>query len=212
MSEASLRKQRSVNVLMARGIPVLDSLPEIETAAEVTIRSGPEIVRRAMCLFAVSNAAIKNDLSLGQAYVRKHNLSAALSPDETDFLSGQSVSEADAIIFGWRVEAAIPLMWAFGVYPELWFPDDEVNVLDVFDYWLGFNHPDISRIGHRDPSEILDQADLIYRLHWAVRQARLDQTDPAAGLHPSVVAERHHALNWLISYEGDDWDDVQTDT
>ena len=27
-----------------------------------------------------------------------------------------------------------------------------------------------------------------------------------------VVIERHHALNWLIGYENQQWDDVSTDT
>lgn len=212
MTEAEDRKQRSIKRLTAEDIPVTPDLPEIETVADITIRSGPEIVRRAMCLATVANAAIKNDLSVARAYVRKHALGDALSPLEQAFLEGDAISEADAIGFGWRIEAAVPLMWAFGLYPTLWWPDDEVNVADVIDYWIAFNHPDLTRIGHRSAGEILDEADLIYRVHAAVRQAKAEGKDPPSGLHARVVAERHHALNWLITYENDEWDDVQTDT
>jgi hypothetical protein len=31
-------------------------------------------------------------------------------------------------------------------------------------------------------------------------------------LHPSIVYERHYALNWLIQYLDQDWDNVQTNT
>jgi hypothetical protein len=58
---------------------------------------------------------------------------------------------------------------------------------------------------------VLDETDMIYRLHWAVRQAQLDGGVPPASLNPGVVTERHHALNWLTRYE-DQWDDVTTDT
>ncbi|MDC7675857.1 DUF4272 domain-containing protein [Asticcacaulis machinosus] len=212
MSESEIRKQKSIAFLKSKGVPVLGTLPEIEEAADVKIRSGAEIVRRAMCLATVANAAIKNDVSVARAYVRKHDLAEHLSPKEQAFLEADEIAENAAIQFSWRIEAAIPLMWAIGVYPELWFPDDEVDVSDVIDYWIGFNHPDITRIGHRDVHEILDEADLIYRLHWAVRQAGLEGAEPPANLHPSVVRERHQALNWLINYEDGDWDDVGTDT
>lgn len=212
MLEAETRKQKSIAFLKSKGVPVLDTLPEIEEAADVKIRSGAEIVRRAMCLVTVANAAIKNDISVARAYVKKHDLAEHLSPEEQAFLEADEITAAAAIQFSWRIEAAIPLMWAIGVYPELWFPDDEVDVSDVIDYWIGFNHPDITRIGHRDVHEILDEADLIYRLHWAVRQAKIDCVEPPANLHAGVVRERHQALNWLICYEDDDWDDVGTDT
>ena len=60
---------------------------------------------------------------------------------------------------------------------------------------------------------MLDQADLIYRLHWCVVDARLrNQPEPPADLQPGVVYERHYALNWLRGYHNADWDDVSTDT
>ena len=70
----------------------------------------------------------------------------------------------------------------------------------------------ISSAKLRTPSEILDQADLIYRYHWAVVDARVNGKEPPAKLDPSVVMERHYALNWLIGYMNQEWDDVSTDT
>ena len=54
-------------------------------------------------------------------------------------------------------------------------------------------------------------ADLYYRLHWAAIELRIkgkasDQVDEG------IIRERHRALNWLIRYLNQEWDDVTTDT
>jgi hypothetical protein len=64
----------------------------------------------------------------------------------------------------------------------------------------------------RPLSEILDEADLIYRYSWAVVDARVNGQPPPANLNQGVVYERHYALNWLIGYMDQDWDEVTTDT
>ena len=64
----------------------------------------------------------------------------------------------------------------------------------------------------RPIADILDQADLIYRYHWAVRDARIKGRQAPAALDHDVTEERHYALNWLIGYHAQAWDDVSTDT
>jgi len=64
----------------------------------------------------------------------------------------------------------------------------------------------------RSFSQVLDEADLIYRYDWAVVDARVNGKSAPAGLDPGVVQERHQALNWLIGYMDQHWDDVSTDT
>lgn len=64
----------------------------------------------------------------------------------------------------------------------------------------------------RPIADILDQADLIYRYHWAVRNALTRGQQVPAALDPGVTEERHHALNWLIGYGKQAWDNVTTNT
>jgi hypothetical protein len=71
---------------------------------------------------------------------------------------------------------------------------------------------DLTKNGLHSANNILNEVDLIYRYHWAVRQASLDGEFAPGGLDVGVVQERHHALNWLICYCDADWDDVGTDT
>lgn len=64
----------------------------------------------------------------------------------------------------------------------------------------------------RPLNEILDPADLIYRYHWAVVDAIINGKAAPAGLDSGVVMERHYALNWLIGYMDQSWDNISTDT
>ncbi len=64
----------------------------------------------------------------------------------------------------------------------------------------------------RTKEEILDQADLILRLNWACVNARIKNVPPPGGLNASVVYERHYALNWLIHFQNQEWDNVTTST
>ena len=65
----------------------------------------------------------------------------------------------------------------------------------------------------RSRKELLDQADLIYRLHWACVDARVMGMPAPGGLEEGVVMERHRALFWLAGC--DDmclWDEVDLST
>ena len=61
-------------------------------------------------------------------------------------------------------------------------------------------------------SEVLDQADLIYRYRWALVDARINGREPPAGLNPSVALEWQWALNWLIRHTQEEWDYIGLDT
>ncbi len=60
----------------------------------------------------------------------------------------------------------------------------------------------------RPQAEFLDASHPIYSQHWAMRQAELDGEPPRPD--PGVVLQRHHALNWLIGYMDQAWDDIST--
>ena len=63
----------------------------------------------------------------------------------------------------------------------------------------------------RDTEDILNETDLIYRIHWSTRDASLKGKPSPVGLSEDIVMERHFAFNWLTMY-ADDWDDIATDT
>ncbi|MEY2943079.1 MAG: hypothetical protein RLY97_1093, partial [Pseudomonadota bacterium] len=40
----------------------------------------------------------------------------------------------------------------------------------------------------------------------------LHNHSPEERVSLGIIQERHHAINWIIGYDGLDWDEVTTDT
>ena len=114
----------------------------------------------------------------------------------------------------WRYEAYWVMLWALGYVNVLSPPRTicDVKKASAILYKLRKEDAFYKQAKLRSQTEILNAADLIYRYHWAVRQARLDGKKAPAKLMPDVVMERHKALNWLIGYSNQSWDEVTTDT
>jgi hypothetical protein len=102
------------------------------------------------------------------------------------------------------------------LFGEMPLPTQETDNGQIVSKYPNFEEPPwafIQKLQMRNKSEVLDASDLIYRLHWATRNAELTgKPSSKAGLHSGVVQEWHHSINWVTSYEGLDWDDVTTDT
>jgi len=145
--------------------------------------------------------------------VTKYNLEKHFSPKELAFIRNPSPSKPDRTQFTWRYEAAWVLLWSLGYVEKL---DKPAAICDV-QRAVGFIvDRSVSQFfldaKLRSQAEILDQADLIYRYHWAVVDARIKNQTIPAGLDPGVTMERHYALNWLVGYMDQEWDDITTDT
>jgi len=212
-AEAAERKLRSEAILRAEGVPFFAQLPVIDTAAEALKRSKEEVALRALCVLFV---AAKGE-GLGEELVERllefYELRPHLSPRELAFVLDKSPSQHDRIQFTWRHEAAWALLWALGFVTELGKPDRICDVAFAAGTMAERTASQFIEDSELRPiADILDQADLIYRYHWAIRNARIKGQQAPAGLDPGVTQERHHALNWLIGYDGREWDHVGTDT
>jgi len=145
--------------------------------------------------------------------VKDYGLSGHFSPKEKAFIQNPDPSQHDRIQFAWRYEAACTLLWALGYVEELGKPAaicDAGTIVSVL-HERGAERF-VAEAKLRPLAQILDEADLIYRYHWAVVDARLKGREPPAGLEPGVTLERHYTLNWLIGYMDQAWDDISTDT
>lgn len=212
-AEAIDRKLRSERTLRSEGVPFLATLPVIETTAEALQRSKEEVALRTLCLLLV---AAKGE-GLGQEVVEGvlefHGLRPHLTPKELAFVLDNSPSQHDRVQFTWRHEAAWTLLWALGFVAQLSKP---AQICDVEFAARTMTERTTAQFIEdselRQIADILDQADLIYRYHWAVRNARRKGQLVPAALEPGVTEERHYALNWLIGYNEQAWDQVTTDT
>jgi hypothetical protein len=67
----------------------------------------------------------------------------------------------------------------------------------------------------RSEEELFAAACEIQDLHVVAlqrRKSRPNYRPSVAALDQEVIRERHHAINWLVGYCGQAWDDVTTDT
>lgn len=210
--DAADRKSRSETLLHNERVPVNPHLPAIEGEREARLRSAQDVAERVLALTLVSMKGEGLDQATLVEIVNDRKALDLFTPEERAFIDDPEPSETDKIRFTWRYEAAWVLLWALrqhrvplGPPRNLCDPAKLVTIVR--------DTPDISVHGLRAAPDILDKADLIYRYHWAITQARLEGKNPPSQLNPAVALERHHAFNWLIGYNDScDWDDVSTDT
>ena len=212
-NEAQSRKARSIAILKKEGVPYIDHLPIIETEAEAKRRSTDEVALRAiaLCIVAVKGEGLEQEEI--DKLVKKFDVADAFSPKERRFIENPEPSKHERIQFTWRYECYWVMLWALGFVDELARPDKICDVPKAVSLLRDLGREGfVKKAKLRPAREILDAADLIYRYHWATTEARVKNQDPPAGLDPGVVMERHYALNWLVGYSDQEWDDVTTDT
>lgn len=208
------RKERTEEWLVEMAVPMNKRLPAIEAEEAVTLCSPEAIAWRALALTLV---ALKGEGLDPEplAYIHaEYGLAGHLSPAEKAFFEDQNPEDSTRINFAWRYESLFVMLWALGHAEELGYPggicDVQAAVSLIRD--AGGVQGLLKDAQPRSKAEVLDEADKIYRLHWAVVDARLRGEGPPADLDPGVVYERHYALNWLIGDGNADWDEVKTHT
>lgn len=212
-SEALDRKARSDSRLGSEGVPVNDLLPAIEDSRQIKLRSRDEIAWRAMALLVVAVKGEGLEQPIVEEIVNDYGLEGHFTPAEAAFIKDQAPSEHERIQFAWRYEAAWSLLWALGYVEELGKPTTICDVPRAVGFLRNRSAAKfISDSSLRSAEAILDEADIIYRYHWAVVDARVSGKPTPASLEPGVTMERHYALNWLIGYMDQEWDDISTDT
>jgi hypothetical protein len=163
-------------------------------------------------LFAVAMKGEGVEEKQVRQFIADHNLDPHFSPDERAFIRNPKPTDQQRSQFSWRYEAAWVMLWALGYVNELDKPSAQCDVPAAGRIVMKRSHAQfLAESKPRPVSEILEHADRIYRYRWALVDARLSGTQ-VTGLDADVALERHQALNWLIGYNGADWDDVTTDT
>lgn len=213
MIKALSRKQKTEVILQKEGVPFISHLPVIENDTTANFRPTEEVAWRAMalCLVALKGEGLEQEQVL--RILKQYELEHALTPKERRFIFNDEPSDHDRIQFTWRYECYWVMLWALRYIEDLGRPDHICDVPRAVQIMVrGNSQRFIEGARLRNHSEILDAVDLIYRYDWACVDARLKGEEAPAGLDAGVVMERHHALNWLVGYMDQEWDDVKTDT
>lgn len=215
-ADALERKARSLQQLQAMGVRSSAMLPAITDESTVVLRSAEEVAQRVAVLTAINGVAFghlpgKDVIS----YLQKNQLWEHTTPEEKIFLDNPTDEQKTKAT--WKCESIWVLLWALGLVPELGYMTDLCNLdmvpEEVFPFRglsgdVAFFFEKATTL--RPAAAILDANDLYYRAHWSCVDARLKGEEPL--VHPGVVYERHYALNWLINYRNQPWDEVTCDT
>ncbi len=211
--EQLARKARSIAGLQRLGLPYTQNLPVVEAEADTVRRSDKEVAARALAVMIIAVKGETRDQDLIDSIIDQYDASELFTPEERDFIEATDLPDEAYVQMSWRYESAAVLLWAIGLIDDLPNPD---QIIDAS--LLGTTIRELGAQGLfqsarlRPQSEIVDAADLAYRIHWAAVEARVNGAPPPDGLHPGIAFERHYALNWLIGYAGLDWDNMATDT
>ena len=214
-SPANERKKRSIKIIKEKNIPFMDELPVItDDNEEVKIRSKKEIIERAIALHIVAIKGMSAEQEMVEESINIFGANDFFTPREKEFIKNEKPTEQEKINFSWQLEWFWVMLWALGYVEELDYPSCACDVSRAFDLFIenGPYEQFFNKSKLRDTNTILDQADLIYRYHWACVHCRLTWVETPSDLNPGVVAERLRALNWLINDLDAEWDDVSTDS
>lgn len=227
---AILRKERSEKFLNKKNIKINPHLPVIEDETEAKIKSPEQTVKRAVtALFATQIAMdflnpesdVKESAAFFGEMLERLGLSGEPTPEEKMFFAlvnanAPQPTEKFASDMAWRIEMVIPLLWACGIISEdLSYPDKMSEYIEQARVIASCDNFDelMQKVNMRNPSKILDKADLLFRMDWACVDARLRGEIPSGNLNPDVVVEQHKGLNWLIgAFDAENWDKVKPHT
>ena len=212
-TEALERRDKSNKRLQEEGVLISKSLPVISDSKGARVRTAEAIAKRIMALGVVSIKGQTGDSAEGDAALKQFNAEAFLTPKEAAFLKNRKPTDLALVAFSWRYEALWTLLWSIGYIEKLDPPKRECDVDKILNL---FKTHDMARLIKeaklRPIADILDEADLIYRYHWATEEVRVNNKSMISQINAEIIMERHHALNWLIGYMDEEWDDVSTDT
>jgi len=212
---AEQRKIETEKLLKSLNIPFIEHLPLIEEESEVKIRTAKEIAERTLVLTYLSYiSGVPDEREKVIDFLQINSLWEKVSPEEKKLFQKEELTEQEIVNISWRSEAIWLLLWTILKVDKLELPTEQVELSEIISRLPEFlDDPKIfiENASIRPTTEILDISDLTYRLHWATRNANLNNLPMPADLSLSVIMERHYAINWVTLY-ADEWDEITADT
>jgi hypothetical protein len=206
--DLSAVRSLSRNIAKSAGVAIPDHLPRLEEGLQ--LRSQDQAVNRLLCLTAIAAASYGFDKGKALAWLRQERLEPKLTKGERAFLEHGA---GWPHVFQVQIESMWALAWALSLVPtqDFWQDCDNRFVTLLPNLKISQSGDECRRKASlRTSEEIIAACDLAYCLHWAIRQAEIDNKLFPGQLKPPVVIERRRALEWLLS--NDAWDAIALDT
>jgi hypothetical protein len=224
------RAKRSTDELHFYQVPTCHHPLHIPDDQAVILRDSTEVVKRLLVLYAVVLKAEDASHQEMLGLMAEAHLWSAASPVEKRFLHQDYPAPEECSKMEWRLECIWVFLWSLGYIQELVWPSEMCNVQQLAKILKPLKANPLKFIATaklRSKKEILDAADLITRIHWAIRDAYIHNSSIPCSLDWSsddsmvpvkkcaasgVVEERYRALNWLIHFNNANWDGIDIST
>jgi len=186
---------------------------EIEPPPDV-MRDAAEVARRCCILISIVGTGHKQPTRPTIDWLKREGLWDFVTPKERSFFIDGAPSAQEIVDATWRVEALHALLWSLGKLASLCDVTEQCSLSAECEAspFLRPTAEFIATATLRGEEDIRSALDVVYHAHWRVRDAHLRGQPVPDGLEAGAIYERHHALNWLTGYCGQDWDDISTDT
>jgi hypothetical protein len=177
-------------------------------------RSAQEVARRCivLCCIAASPQFPRGEFD---AWLRNEGLWEELSPKEVETLTAQVPTKRQNIDASWRSEALQVMLWSIRKL-ELLPPITEIaKISRILDVMPAFGKPTsdfISSASLRSNEEIDAELEKTVSAHWQIRNERGHPEQKREPMIDGVVVERHWALEWIVNYDDEPWDQVPLTT
>ena len=205
------RKERSEQFLSSKGIKINAHLPCSMDESQAKVRTKAELIYRAYALLLTAARGEGIEKHILDHFMETHNV-PSLSPQETRLYHADELTDSEKAYATWRYESLNVLLWAMGK-TDLAYPSEICNVPAIVEkIFKSTREVFTDSINVKSSRAILDELDKTYRMNWACVDARINNQQVGGGLNPSVIYERHYALNWLINHGDAKWDDVDVST
>ncbi len=206
------RKAKTESFLESKGIKVNKNLPAAPDVSATKIRTVQAVIDRAYALLLIAAKGEGVEQEHLTRTVQEKNIHS-FSPKETHIFQAAALSQQEQAYATWRYESLYTILWALGKMDNLKYPNEICDVEAVVGQIFTPSREDFTAsVTLRSAEEILAELDKTYRMNWACVDARIKGQAVGGNINPSVIYERHYALNWLTNYQNQDWDEVQTNT
>ena len=191
-------RENTIRVLTQRSVPYLPKLPLINEHPDEQWKSAQQIARRLIVIYALTGLSHDADPKKLLAWLESHSLDDEILNSERQYFIKKDLSKQDITHLSWNQESVFVLAWCLGLQKSLPFPDREANLSSVFPKMPP--QVDVSKFVAQskriESRSILEEADLYYCYHWAIRHP--EKWERPVSLSLDVVIERRRALDWVI--------------
>jgi len=170
------------------------------------LRPVEEVVTRLFSLHATAAVSFGFDRAGALDWLASEGLVDGLGEFDRAYLEGRA---GDGYLFQGRIEAMWALAWAMGLVEEMSAdePCADEFVQKMPDLRSRQRTAPLRRAAHlRSLDELTDSLDLYRCLHHLAMAAELGGPELPPGFGTHAIAQRHHALAWLLTQE--EWERV----